>query len=90
MARTRALRIASDPLVASGPHRIGADWIARSDQEPQPLRSRPAARARPSDLGQAFDHRRGKRWWPVAPTNSLEHDYNGGMGGYHGKKRDLN
>ena len=71
MARTRALRIGGDPLAATGPHRIGADWIASSDQEPQPLRSRPAARARPSYLGQAFDHRRGKRWWPVAPRQFL-------------------
>ncbi|MFM7976444.1 MAG: hypothetical protein ACKO8U_15320, partial [Pirellula sp.] len=38
MARTRALRIGGDPLAATGPHRIGADWIARSHQEPQPLR----------------------------------------------------
>ena len=37
MARTRALRIGSNTHGASGPHRIGADWIARSDQEPQPL-----------------------------------------------------
>ena len=43
MARTRALRIGGDPLAATGPYRIGADRSARSDQEPQPLRSRPAA-----------------------------------------------
>jgi hypothetical protein len=32
MARTRALRIASDAHGASDPHRIGANWIAGSDQ----------------------------------------------------------
>ena len=53
MARTRALRIGCNAHGASGPHRIGAHRIARSDQEPQPLRSRPAARARPSHLGVA-------------------------------------
>ena len=58
MARTRALRIGCDPLAASSPHRIGAHRIARSDQEPQPLRSRPAARARPSHLGQGVHHPR--------------------------------
>ena len=45
MASTRALRIRRNANAATGPHRIGADRIARSDQEPQPLRSRPAARA---------------------------------------------
>jgi len=34
MARTRALRIRGDAHGASGPHRIGADLRARSDEEP--------------------------------------------------------
>jgi hypothetical protein len=36
--------------------------IARSDQEPQPLRSRPATRARPRHLGQGVHHGRTQRW----------------------------
>ena len=42
MACTRALRIRRNANAATGPHRIGADRSARSDQEPQPLRGRPA------------------------------------------------
>ncbi|MFN7796530.1 MAG: hypothetical protein ACK5Q3_13310, partial [Planctomycetota bacterium] len=57
MACTRALRIRRNANAATGPHRIGADRSAGSDQEPQPLRSRPATRARPSHLGQGVHHR---------------------------------
>jgi hypothetical protein len=34
MACTRALRIRRNANAATDPHRIGADWIAGSDQEP--------------------------------------------------------